>query len=1109
MANERKKLKRRITYKLYLLTLFYFWAVIAQVQGQSTPQDCFTATTVCTTTYTQTNSYSGYGSVQELMYPGSTSCIQTGESNSSWYLFKIISPGTIVFQINPVNALDDYDFAIYNLTGKFCGDIPTGAAPEVSCNFSSTPGPTGLSAGATQTSAAANGPNQCAPLNVLAGETFAMVVNNFTATSTGYTLTFGGTATIDETDTPTMDSVQNIANCSPDRVTIVLSEDALCSSIAANGSDFYVTGPSAVSVISAQGISCATSTLTRKFRLVFSAPISVAGTYTIHSQVGNDGNTVNDFCGNQMNAGNQINFNVLYARPTATITGFTNAACNMNNGTATGAGVGGLPPYTYSWNSTPIQTTATATNLPPGTYRLRIYDANGCTNTVNVTIVEDGKQILTTTSTDATCDSVNNGTAQVIATGGTPPFNYLWSTTPAQTIANATMLVAGTYTVTVTGADGCTASISVNIQESGRPQIVMGSSDVGCGMQNTGTASVNATGTAPFTYLWSTTPAQITPTIINLAPGSYSVTVTDAVGCTNQGTVTVGIGGPSVIVTTTNATCANPLAGSATASISNAALPVSYYWSNGAPTGDSLVTGLPPGNYWVKITDNVGCSDSVGFTINGPPPLQVSTMSEAANCLQDDGMAYVTSVGGGVSPYTYLWNTTPGQTNDTAFNLMAGVYVVTVTDVNGCTGTTSAYISNIDGPEAFISQVKDATCGLANGSVTATVNTGQPPFSFVWDSNPMQNGATATGLNEGIYNVLITDVNGCISFLNVKVNSIPKVVLDLLSQTKASCGGADAVAVVSDSLGTPPRVVTWNTTPIQTGNIATGLAAGNYIVTVTDSTNCTDSITVIIEEERAINSITWDMVCIGNANAFTGITSYPGGVSWLWDFGDPASGANNNSTLQNPTHLYTIPGTYTVTAFTDGACATDTLVHTISNLISAPQAAFSYEPNVIYASVPVYFYYTGTTANNYWWDFGNGQFANTPNSLSTYPEADSVTVLLVITDSLGCVDSLIQTLFVDHAPVINIPNSFTPNDDGINDFFLIKGIAIKNILFRVFSRRGQMILETDNLSYITETGWDGVYKSNKIPTGVYVYTAEGSMINGKKFYYKGFITVFY
>jgi gliding motility-associated-like protein len=145
----------------------------------------------------------------------------------------------------------------------------------------------------------------------------------------------------------------------------------------------------------------------------------------------------------------------------------------------------------------------------------------------------------------------------------------------------------------------------------------------------------------------------------------------------------------------------------------------------------------------------------------------------------------------------------------------------------------------------------------------------------------------------------------------------------------------------------------------------------------------------------------------------------------------------------------------------------------------------------------------------YSWDFGNGQVGSGPNPKATFNEADSVTVTLIVTDSLGCRDTVSQTFWIDYSPVIFIPNAFTPNGDGDNDLFVIKGVAIKELTFRVFSRQGQVILETNNVDFITRQGWNGVYNSVKIPTGTYVYTAQGLLLDGKPFYYKGFITVFY
>jgi len=151
-----------------------------QLFAQQPEQDCINAIPVCQSSYFQPNSYVNVGNQQELTYGigGNTSCLIGGEENSVWYIFTVTGAGDLEMEIAPVSPGDDYDWAIYNLTGSDCSGIATGAAPEVRCNYSAIPGSTGMSFPYTLISVPAGGPNQCAPLPVLVGETYVLIINN-------------------------------------------------------------------------------------------------------------------------------------------------------------------------------------------------------------------------------------------------------------------------------------------------------------------------------------------------------------------------------------------------------------------------------------------------------------------------------------------------------------------------------------------------------------------------------------------------------------------------------------------------------------------------------------------------------------------------------------------------------------------------------------------------------------------------------------------------------------------------------------------------------------------------------------------------------------------
>jgi hypothetical protein len=186
----------------------------------------------------------------------------------------------------------------------------------------------------------------------------------------------------------------------------------------------------------------------------------------------------------------------------------------------------------------PAQTTATASGLVAGTYTVTVTDDEGCSAIASVTINQPAQIGLTMTKVDVSCFGGNDGSATVTVSGGSAPFTYLWNTVPAQTTATASGIVAGTYTVTVTDDEGCSATASVTINQPAQIDLTMSKVDVSCFGGNDGSATVTVSGgSAPFTYLWNTVPAQTTATASGLVAGTYTVTVTDDEGCSNIGVI--------------------------------------------------------------------------------------------------------------------------------------------------------------------------------------------------------------------------------------------------------------------------------------------------------------------------------------------------------------------------------------------------------------------------------------------------------------------------------------------------------------------------------------------------------------------------------------------
>jgi len=570
----------------------------------------------------------------------------------------------------------------------------------------------------------------------------------------------------------------------------------------------------------------------------------------------------------------------------------TPASCNgVCDGQATASVISGTPPYTYLWQ-TGGQNTPTITGLCAGSYSVQVTDGNGCITTQPVTITDNTSITATVTTIDASCNGVCDGSALVVPNGGIPPYNYSWVGGPAtgQTVNAVGGLCAGNYTVTITDANGCSLIQNVTINEPNLLTVSIVGVAANCNGACDGQATATpAGGTGPYTYLWSTNAT--TPTITALCAGNYTVTITDANGCTTIGNVTIGDG---VLITATintvDATC-GLCDGSITVSGGGGSgAPYTYLWS---PLGQITpsISNLCPGAYQVDITDNAGCTQQFNILISNANGPALTTLADSVTCFGAcDGIAWVT-INAGNPPYIIQWND-PGPpgltTNDTASALCAGLYNVVVQDGLGCVTVDSVTVLE---PQEILANITftDPSCpGSCDGTATANTTGGIGPYTYNWiltgDTNQ-----TIVGLCGGEYFLIITDANGC-SIVDSVTLTDPTNISITISSTSVTCNGdCDGTAIANASGGTPPYTYSWNTTPVNNNSLVGGLCVGWYTVTVTDNNGCTDTAGVQVIDPPVLSTtstptaLTCSGVCDGS------ITTTPaGGVgpyTYIWSNG--------------------------------------------------------------------------------------------------------------------------------------------------------------------------------------------------------------------------------
>ena len=455
-----------------------------------------------------------------------------------------------------------------------------------------------------------------------------------------------------------------------------------------------------------------------------------------------------------------------------------------------------------------------------------------------------------------------------------------------------------------------------------------------------GKATVNASavvtcGAAPaFEYVWSPG-GQTNSAATGLCPGKYTVIVTDNHIPVYMGTVIIA-GVVSANITSSPANCGNNN-GSATASVTSGASPYTYSWS---PVGGttSAASGLAPGNYSVTITDGNGCSATVAATIAaGTPGFTATINSTQPTCLNPQGSATANPTGG-ISPFTFIWNTSPVQSTQTATGLSAGIYSVTITNAIGCTSTASVSIMPPPNqPLITTTAVNSPICiGASNGSAILSVTSGTSPYTYNWFPSGGTTSA-ASGLSAGTYTAQVTDAAGCTNSDTAKIAVVPPAAIVPASAT--ICSGQTAILTASGG-GT----YSWNTGSTNASISVSPSSASSYSV-ITSMSGCSDTagITIAVSQNSAptvtlvLNS---DTVCINSGILPLAGGSPPGGV-----YSGAGVSGNNFDPSAAGSGLHNIIYTYADPNSCSNSDTAEMYVDVCTGIIDLSHSIFSVIPN--------------------------------------------------------------------------------------------------------------------------------------------------------------------
>ncbi len=569
----------------------------------------------------------------------------------------------------------------------------------------------------------------------------------------------------------------------------------------------------------------------------------------------------------------------------------TPSTCPGCNGTAT-ANPSPAGTYTYTWQPGG-QTTQTATNLCAGVYTVSV--TGGClTQTTTVTVGNTGNLTCNSNQTNVSCFQGSNGTATVVAQGGTGPYTYSWAPSGGNA-ATASGLSAGTYTCTTTDANGCVYVSGFTITDPLGMTIAMTTSNVLCNGQSNGSSTAAVSGGSPsYTYAWTPTGGNAA-TATGLGVGNYSVTVTDANGCPQTQPVTITQ--PAVlagVMTTIDIGCAS--SGSATITMSGGTGPYFYLWSNGGNSSTDI--NLTVGSYTVTVTDSNGCTFVDTATIISTTGITNTATYTDISCFGlNNGSATITPVGGN-APFTYAWTPFVGNTA-TVTNLAAGNYTVTATDAGGCT-TTATFV--LVEPPALTSTGAGTNVSCfggndASGTISEAGGTG--PYTYVWSPSG-GNAQTANSLSAGTYTAVVTDAHGCTTSQTIVVTQPTALIASASSDS--ACLGQSSTITANGNGGIPPYTYTWSSGPtptFQSQNLFVS-ATTTYTVTITDANSCTTTaISTVTLNPSPVASFTSNAIngifTLTGPNSSLCFTGPAGMTNWFWDLN-----GTSTSTAQSP-----------------------------------------------------------------------------------------------------------------------------------------------------------------------------------------------------------------
>lgn len=759
---------------------------------------------------------------------------------------------------------------------------------------------------------------------------------------------------------------------------------------------------------------------------------------------------------------------------------------------------GGSPPYRYRWENG--DTTANLINIPCGKYVLTLTDLAGCArvNTVDL-LCPPPVQVQTIVAKAVRCFGGSDGTLEVQATGGTGTLAYLWSDPLAQAKLLADSLSTGVYTVTVSDVNGCSATASMTVTQPDELLVSATATPATCSGGSDGTATATATGgTLGKNFIWEggKSGAQIS----GLAAGTYTVTATDATGCTASASVSVGQPADSlrIEIRQVRKACFRQKNGAVLASASGGnGGPFAFAWGSGE-SGPSL-TGLPKTLLQLTVTDSKGCSDTLSFPSGEYDSVRVNVIGIPPSCFgYADAKATLNKISGGVATgdsarydlFDYSWSFSGAANSVSLLNVPAGSYSVTATDSLGCSGTFAIKLEEQKGIDIKLGKADISCFGKNDGSAQVLSAVGQYPIiSYRWDNgvdDPMN-----PGLPPGTYVVTLTDTKGCKQADTVFVAEPPPIRIAFEASSLLCSNDRTATATATVTGGVPDYALMWSTGAA--GASVGKLGAGVYTLSVTDKNGCTmqDSVAIARPDSLAVEIETLDPQCFGEASGRIRLLAAGGQQPYRYSI-------NGSDFKGSSVFIGLYAGLYALQVRDKKGCTVAVEVM----LAQPPQVLVSLgldttillnDSVLLRAEVSNAFGMVTYAWRSAWRDSITCADTTECSEVWVKPLFQN-TYFVTATDEHGCPGKAQIRVSVEKPRGVYVPTGFSPNRDGNNDLLSVygKSTQIKRVvLFQVFDRWGELLFEDADFQVNDAArGWDGLFRGQPCDAGTYVWQAE-------------------